>query len=119
MDYTYTATGTLHVGNCAICTLYHVFTYAYAVGSIVYSKGKAKKGVFEKIFIKKVRPVSKYVIFSKNHVPETRFKALYVDSLNGYWNEDELVSFEVASALVDDYYLRAAALAEQLVLSCK
>lgn len=119
MDYTYTSTGTIRFGGCASYSLYHVFTYAFAVGSIVYNERKARRGIFEKIFIKKVRPVSKYVIFSKNNVPETRFKALYIDSLNAYWNEDELVSYDMASALVDDYYLRSALLAEEQALACK
>lgn len=119
MDYDYTTTGGLRVGSCAAYQLTHFFIYGFAVGSIVYSRAKANKGVYEKIFIKNIKPVSRYPVTGKNVVPETRFKAMYVDSLNGYWNEDELVSYEVATDLVDAYYVRAYAEAEQMALLCK
>lgn len=106
MDFTYEATGGIQLFGCSSYTLTHLRYYKYREGSILFSKQKAIKGVYEKIAIKKVLFPTQYV-------------NLYVDTFNGLWNEDELVSYQTAVSLVQNYIERRNAEYEESVRRCK
>lgn len=59
------------------------------VGDTLYIKSRAKLGIFERVFIKKVLLNGRFKI-----VP------IYKDTMNALWNENELVTREEAEALV-------------------
>ena len=105
MDFTYVASGGVQIFGCADYSESYAWNYEFAVGSIVFSKPKALKGVYEKIAIKKVKWIDDYTAF-------------YTDTFNAHWNQDELVSYDTAKALVKHYIdVRNAAL-ENLVRNC-
>jgi hypothetical protein len=90
MDYTYQATGGIQMIGCSSYKLIHFRHYKYRIGSILFSKEKAMRGIYEKIAVKSVRFPNPYV-------------NLYVDTFNALWNEDEIVSYETAVGLVKEY----------------
>lgn len=120
MDYTYTAIGLLQLGGCADFTLQYYWTYAYAIGSVVYVQRKARKGIYERVYIKDVRLSGIHLrAMQLTATPVKGYKPLYVDSFNGYWNEDELVSYETATLLINQYLAFAASQAKEMSLLCK
>lgn len=118
MPYVFTASGSVRVGGCAGYAEAHYYRYAYAVGSIVYFRQKAAKGVFERVVVKEVR-------FPKNYDPtRTRLgrhgnlSPLYVDTFNGLFNEEDLISYDDAAELVAAYNARVREEAENNALNC-
>ena len=76
-------------------------------------------GKYERICIKDVR-------FSRAEIAAMRLVAkgwysvpLYIDTLNGYWNEEELVNYDNATNLIWDYHERQKILAEKLAFECR
>lgn len=106
MDFTYQASGGIEIFGCSGYSLRYLRRYRYREGSILFSKQKAMKGVYEKIAIKNVRFPNEFV-------------NLYVDTLNGFWNEDEIIPYETAKILVEDYIIRRNEMIEQAVKMCK
>ena len=106
MDYTYVATGGFSIFGCSDYTLYHNRRTAFSIGSILFSKQKALKGTYEKVCIKKILFPSKYI-------------NLYVDTFNALWNENELVSYNTAVALVKHFIDVRNAEIEENVRMCK
>jgi len=86
---TYIGGGTLGVGGCGAITRFVYISYRYPEGSTLYAVPKALKGVLEKVVIKRVNIIQM--------VP------LYVDTLNAFWNEDELTDEATAVAMATDY----------------
>ncbi len=105
MDFTYVATGGVQVFNCADCKFSITRHYEFPIGSILFIKAKAMKGLYRRVVIKEVRFPSAYV-------------NLYVDTLNALWNEDELVSHQTAIALIQQYTITRHAELEQIVKMC-
>lgn len=105
MDYTYEATGGIKIIGCAEYKLINFWYYKYAVGSILFSRKKALRGVYEKIAIKKVRFVDAY-------------SPIYTDTYNGTWNENELIPYSIAVGLVEDYIILRNAQAEEAAELC-
>jgi len=103
MDHTYIGTGQIRVGGCGLYTHYKLIYVRFKVGSIVYSKPKALRGIIEKIVIKKIRlfPEREYPLKKVCNI--CNFPPLYIDTLNAYHNEEDLVGPEDAVALVDAY----------------
>ena len=94
----YTATGGIRITGCSlpvIVSKYYEFTYG--IGSIVYVLAKARKGILEKVVIKKVNLVD----FSGT-LPIYN----YVDTTNRVWLEPELTLQETAQALAISYLER-------------
>lgn len=120
MDFTYTASGSANIGGCSRYKLAEYVYYAFGIGSVVYSKPKALKGVFEKIVIKNVRFPKTYFKASRKSVCRScTLSPLYIDTLNAYWNEEELVTYDDAKVLAEEYYIYTNAQREQLAIECK
>jgi hypothetical protein len=112
------SSGTIRIGGCSGYRLDYYLYYAFAIGSILYSKKKAMNGKYERICIKDVR-------FSRAEINAMRLVAkgwysvpLYIDTLNGYWNEEELVNYDDATNLIWDYHEQQKKLAEKLAFEC-
>lgn len=105
MDHNYAGTGTIKVGNCANYIFRKRFFVQFKVGSIAYSKPKALKGVLEKIVIKKIRlfPERESALQTSCHI--CTFPPMYIDTLNAYHNEEDLLGPEEAIALINNYNL--------------
>lgn len=119
MNFTYTATGSIRVGGCSSYKWSYNYRYAFAIGSILYLKPKALKGVLEKVVVKDVR-------FPRKSDPTRRLLCrfcdlypLYVDTLNALFNEEELITREEAVELIRDYQEKLRNDQEQLALNCK
>jgi len=106
MDFVYEATGGIKLFGCSSYSLGILRYFKYRIGSILFSKQKAMRGIYEKIAIKKVLFPTEYV-------------NLYMDTFNGLWNEDEIVSYETAVSLVEHYVLIRNAQYEDAVRKCK
>ena len=106
MDFSYDTIGGFEIFGCSDYNLTHLRYYQYSIGSILFVKKKALKGVYEKIAIKEVR-------FPKDYVN------LYVDTFNALWNENELVSYETAVDLINAYIQRRNSSIEELIKLCK
>lgn len=89
MDYTYQAMGGIEVFGCAIYKTEIAYNPIFQIGDILYSKNKAILGTYEKISVKKI-------LFPMY---------LYVDTFNGLWNQKELVTYEVATSLIQQYFI--------------
>lgn len=118
MDYTYISNGGIgQVGGCSTYTLFRLYFVKYKVGSIVYSKPKALKGVIEKIVIKKIRLFPERENSLQSVCKICTFPPLYIDTLNAYHNEEDLVGPEDAVDLVDQYLARQRVLVEKAALN--
>ena len=106
MNFTYEATGGIQIFGCSAYKLIHFRYYQYRIGSLLFSKQKARRGIYEKIAVKDVKFPNAYV-------------NLYVDTFNGLWTEDELVSYENAVILVEQYIDRRNAWFEEAIRICK
>lgn len=82
--------------GCATGTSKVRVTYKFAIGSILFSCAKARKGIIEVVAIKDVRLLNSKSTYSQ-------WVALYIDSFNGLWNEDELCTEIEARQAATDY----------------
>lgn len=96
--YSRSTSGGVKISGCWPIVVSHIYTTQYGVSDIVYNVRKARKGVLEKIVIKEIVPV-------KMSLTGGQFLAMYRDTLNGLWNERDLVSSATAVALAEDYYV--------------
>lgn len=119
MTYAYTTRGGIQVGGCSKYTLVIELCYTYAIGSLVFSKTKAMKGVYERCCIKNVRFDMERLSLYRHLTRCDALKPLYIDTFNGYWNEDELVSYDTAKTLVEDYIIQSNAAREQMAMRCQ
>lgn len=115
MDYSFVPVGTLYVGGCTSYTEEVNLPHVFSVGDIVYTLSKARKGILDKHCIKKL------ILFDADlkHLPRLQktcrnctWSPLYVDTLNAYLNEDELLTYEEALAIVQQAILIRNANAE-------
>lgn len=81
---------------CAPAIQAVTYSYNFQEGSIVFSVEKAKKGILEKLVVKIVKIVV-------NKKTQGQVVVLYIDTLNGLWNENELCSFNEAKAFAVEY----------------
>ena len=89
MDFTYEATGGIEIFGCSTYNAEITYHPIFQIGDILYSKEKAMHGIYEEIAVKKI-------LFPTY---------LYVDTFNALWNQRELVTYEVATALIEQYIL--------------
>lgn len=106
MNHIHTSSGKISIGGCSAYIFYKLFYIKYKVGSIVYSRPKASKGIIEKIVIKKIRLFPEQENSLNTVYKICNFPPLYIDTLNGYHNEEDLVGSEDAVKLVDQYLER-------------
>lgn len=81
MAYTFTPTGSLTLGGYTEPCISRVFNLDFSIGDIVFVAAKARKGVLERVCIKKILD---YGLLYGGPV--------YKDTFNEVWEEDELVS---------------------------
>jgi hypothetical protein len=94
MDYI--ATGRITIGGCSLpVQVDRYYTFTFGIGSMPYVIAKARKGVLERVCIKKVNLVNFDGISPIYN---------YVDTTNRVWMEDELTWQSVAIELAT-YYL--------------
>ncbi len=103
-DFSYTASGSISLGGCASYKMAIYLYFQYQIGSFVFSKEKALKGVYETIVIKKVE--------------FPNYNILYTDTYNALWSENELVPYSQAKILVDNYFEWRDETLKQLALKC-
>jgi len=82
--------------GCATVFTVRILAASFHVGETAYNIDKARRGVLEKVVIKLIRPVKPRKLPVAN-------KVLYQDTLNGLWNERDLVPYETAASLIADY----------------
>jgi len=107
----YTATGGINLFGCAIVKHSAYYTYKYGENSIVFLRYKAIRGVLEKIAIKKV-------ILQSSVKTGGLIIPLYQDTLNSYYNEEEICTHQEAVNLAKDYYTNLKALATEAAKRC-
>lgn len=118
--------GEIKLGGCGLYTHYNLFYLKFKVGSIVYSRPKALKGIVEKIVIKKIRlfqqslqkQIRNPAIEFSTIEDSFRYPPLYIDTLNGYHNEEDLCSSEEVVQIIDNYLSRKKEILEGLNMQC-
>ena len=105
--YDETTTGGGKVVGCAVITYVKVYTTAYATGDILFNAQKARKGVLEKVVIKRQKVID-------SRFTGGQFQVMYVDTYNAYWNERDLVSHSDAIELAQAYYENLLIIANSL-----
>jgi hypothetical protein len=83
------AEGGALTGGCVVPKLTHRRQSYFGPGDIAYDARKARQGVLEPVAIKK----HKMLWLGRSQ------SVLYIDTLNGMWNETDLVDFRTAAAL--------------------
>jgi len=96
-SYSYTAQGGVKLQFCNNFWQINNYVHKWSPGDVCFFKNAAMKGNLEKIVVKQVKVISKKytngaVIF------------LYIDTLNGLFNEEELISEYDALLLAKQYY---------------
>ena len=97
MTYDEMGSGGVSLRGCGPVTLLHSLVTSFSAGDILFNIKKARRGVLEKVVVKTTRVVANRRTFGAKRV-------LYTDTLNGLWNEDELVPYQQAVALAEAYY---------------
>lgn len=95
------------ITGCAVIIYTKTYTTLFGAGDIVFSLEKARRGVLEKVVIKKQKLINVLKTGGK-------FEVMYIDTLNALWNEWELVSHEDAIEIAQGYYENLLAKAEKL-----
>lgn len=101
-DFTHIASGGIRFTGSASITAKVSIVYRFPTGTPAYTVHNAKKGKFDKIYIKKVKTV----------YPGTY---LYHDTFNSLHNEYDLCSFDEAKELAIAYYERLIANTQALI----
>ena len=95
-EFNETSLGGITIGGCARPQQKHLETTLFAPGDVAFNAYKARRGTLEKVVVKKAKLLCTRKIAGLQRV-------LYTDTLNGLWNEDELVDFATAKALAMQY----------------
>jgi hypothetical protein len=119
MDYTYSGSGTVRIGGCSPFEVVINYPILFSLGSVVYSRPKALKGVLERIAIKDVRVFTHGILNRSQLARYGYFTPLYIDTLNGYHNQEDLCGYTEAVELATRYLDRIAAAMEADVLNCR
>ena len=107
--FSYVGSGTVYTFGCARVRASVFATYNFAEGSTVFFCPKARIGRLERITIKSVKLIPQ----------GNNFKALYKDTYNALYNEDELCSEETAIELAAEYFAQQLILIDQAARSCE
>lgn len=90
---------------CGVADTATSISYAYSIGSVLYSYPKARKGFLETLAVRDI-----HIATSGNF--------LYLDTFNRLWNEEDLCIESVARAAVITYWEQQEALLLQKLLDC-
>lgn len=93
------STGGVSVSGCAWFQHLDQLHTTWGRGDILYNVNKARRGVLEKVVIKKQRII-------RNTRTQGAFTVLYIDTYNALWNEWDLVPFADAQLLAVTYLQR-------------
>ena len=85
-------------------------TTKFQIGEIAYLKNKAKQGIIESIFIKKLKPL--------NNIICNQIYAIYLDNNNFYYNENELVKENEAKDLIKEFVINKINNLSKSKISC-
>lgn len=91
--------------GCAEVSVDEYVAALYDTGDVVYNIHKARKGIYERVVIKRQKLVN-------TTATGGIIVVTYVDTLNGLWNEDDLVLLAEAQDLVAIYEADTLAEAE-------
>lgn len=94
--FSYQMSGTINMSGCSPARKAVAVFIKYAIGTIVYNIHAAKKGILEKLAIKKYHIVQNKKTYGQAVV-------MYVDTLNGMWNESDLCLYNVAQSTALSY----------------
>lgn len=111
MAIQYTSTGGINLFGCARIKYSFYYNYKYGENSIVFLRYKATRGILEKIAIKKV-------ILQSSYKTGGLIIPLYQDTLNSYYNEEELCTHQEAVDLATAYYENLKILALEALRNC-
>ena len=112
LDLSYTATGFVVLGNCAIVSRQCNKPTLYPQGAILYSKIKALDGILEKVYVKRIVFPKKCDYSCLVNVP------IYIDNFNKLYNEDELIDINYANYLIKEYAIYRNAILQEIALNC-
>jgi len=98
-NFCYTGSGTITIRGCAWYLLIPRYYHRWRIGDVCFVKQTAKKGKLEKVVIKRVR-----VVNNLNTINQVTF--LYEDTLNGLYNEYDLLTEIEALNTAKEYYER-------------
>lgn len=111
MDYLYEGSGGISVGGCVRAVKRIFYIFKYAPGTTLYLCYKAKRGVLERITIKKINVIANS---KTGYIPTP----IYVDTYNALYNEWDLCTESNAVALATAFYEKQLALAQDLIRKC-
>jgi|GEM_PF-3364150 len=111
MAIQYTALGGINLFGCARVKFSAYYIYKYGENSIVFLRYKAVRGVLEKVAIKKV-------ILQSGFKTGGLIVPLYQDTLNAYYNEEELCTHQEGVDLAKAYYENLKILANEASKKC-
>lgn len=105
MDFNYVAKGSVLTGNCAEVVLVQNWPHLFNVGDILYSLWHARRqGKLYKICVKSLRYFNEPGNpFSPLMCERCFYTPLYVDTWNGYHNEEDLGTYQEALDLIEQY----------------
>jgi len=106
--YQIEAEGGLKAAGCGAIIYIKTYQTKFAPGDIVFSVQKARKGVIERVVIKKQKVIN-------SAKTGGQFQVMYVDTYNGLWNEWDLISHSEALLLAQAYYEDLLIAAEALI----
>lgn len=115
---TYEATGGIRLQGCAGIQLAAFLYYDYEIGSIVFNRHKAARGIYEKVAIKDVRFPELPQRQRRKIMNYASMQPLYIDTFNAYWNEYDLVSYDQAKVLVENFFLDQQEILNDAVGKC-
>jgi hypothetical protein len=116
---TYTSSGSVKVGGCALASYGINRYFAHPIGSTRYVKPKALKGVLEKIVVKAVRMPKAFDPTRTRMGHFGDLSPLYVDTFNALFVEEELISKTDALVYIEQFELRVRAEKERLAMNCR
>lgn len=97
--YNESISGGAKIRGCGATIIYkRIYTTTYGAGDVVYNVYKARKGILERLVIKRVKTVNSAKTMGL-------FTVMYVDTFNALWNERDLVPYSTAKSLAEAYYL--------------
>ena len=111
MAIQYTASGGINIFGCARIKHSIYYTYKYGENSVVFLRYKAVRGILEKIAIKKV-------IIKQSIMTFGQIVPLNQDTLNAYYNEEELCTHQEAVDFAKIFYEATKAAALKAAMNC-
>lgn len=82
--------------GCAVISYIRFINALFDIGDVLYNVNAARRGRLEKVVIK----AKKIANPAKTQGTDV---VLYIDTLNGLWNEDDLVSYSDAQLAIANY----------------